>query len=170
MSVPVIETRRLILRAPAAHDFGAYVAFWDSPRSDHFGGPFNREEIWDSFLALAGHWMIRGFGQWIIEDKTSGTPAGFIGFYRPDHYEETELGWTVFDGFEGQGLALEGTLAARVYGAEHFGLTSPVSYIAQDNHRSVRLAERLGAICELAAEGDKGPFFAFRHPAPEAVQ
>lgn len=165
--IPVVNTERLVLRGHTAVDFDGYAAFWAGDRSRAFGGPFSRRQSWDSFLADAGQWLIRGFGQWIVALKQTGAAIGWAGFVRPDHDEETELGWTLFDGFEGQGFAYEASLAARRYGAEHFGITTPVSNIAAWNARSLALAERLGAVREDTRDTGDGPFHIYRHPAPE---
>ena len=42
VTIPTLETDRLILRAPKAEDFEAYAAFCASPRSAGVGGPYNR--------------------------------------------------------------------------------------------------------------------------------
>ena len=114
--IPQLQTERLTLRGQRASDFDAYAAFWAGPRAESFGGPYSRRDAWDSFAQDAGHWVLRGFGQWMLEDKATGEPAGFVGFIRPDRYEEVELGWTLFDAFEGKGLAYEAAMAARASG------------------------------------------------------
>lgn len=159
--VPRIETARLIMRGHELRDFDAYAAFWAGPRATPFGGPFSRRDAWDSFLADAGHWAIRGFGQWIIEDRATGTAAGWTGFVLPDHGQEPELGWTLFDGFEGRGIASHAARAAREYGARQFDIISPISIVPPGNDRSAALAIRLGAT--LIGTRDDGTRI-YRHP------
>ena len=62
-----------------------------------------------------------------------------------DGWDEPELGWHIYDGFEGKGYAYQATIAARRYSARHFGLDRVISYIDPENTRSVALAERLDA-------------------------
>ena len=164
--IPRIETENLILRGQQSSDFDAYAGFWASDRASQFGydGPVDRAAAWDNFAADAGHWVLRGYGCWMVEDKASGAPTGWIGFYYPDRYEEPELGWQLFEEFEGKGIAYEAAQAARAYGQKHFNLTAPASFITADNTRSIRLAERLGATREDTRDHGNGPFHVYRHP------
>ena len=164
--IPRLETDRLILREQRNSDFDAYAGFWASDRSTEygFGGPFDRARSWDGFAADAGHWILHGYGCWMAEEKATGTPVGWMGFYFPDRYEEPELGWTLFEEFEGKSFAFEASLAARRYGQEHFGLKAVASFIDAQNTRSINLAERLGATREDTRDRGDGPFHVYRHP------
>ena len=166
--IPRIQTPRLTLRGHQASDFDPYAAFWAGSRSKAVGGPFDRKDAWEEFLSDAGHWVVRGFGSWIAEDRDSGQPVGWIGFYFPDRYEEVELGWTLFDQFEGKGYAQEAAIAALEFGAKEFDIHRPASFIEAKNTRSIALAERLGAIREDTRDRGNGPFHVYRHP--EVVQ
>ena len=71
-TIPTIETERLILRAPHEGDLDAQAAFFQSDRSAAFGGPSDRSDVWRALMRGAGHWVIRGYGMWYIEDKATG--------------------------------------------------------------------------------------------------
>ena len=60
-------------------------------------------------------------------------------------------------------MAHEASKTARDFGQAHFNIVQPVSYIETWNHRSVRLAERLGAIREDTRDNGDGPFHIYRH-------
>ncbi|WP_254695361.1 GNAT family N-acetyltransferase [Oceanicola sp. D3] len=169
LNIPVIETERCILRAPEERDFPAAVAFGESERSKWVGGPYPRRAAWGVLLASIGHWALRGYGQWMIEDRATGEAAGRTGFLFNDGWHEPEIGWWLHDGFEGRGLAFEATQAALAYGAEHFGIDGPISYIRQGNTRSAALAERLGAAPEREVEFFDAPCVIWRHPKREAA-
>ena len=170
--IPLIETERLVLREPRLADFDSYAAFWASDRATEngFGGPYDRNAAWDSFIGEAGQWTIRGLGSWMVEEKSSGKAAGWIGFYYPDRYEEIELGWTLFAEFEGRGIAFEGAIAAREFGQSELGVKAPASFITVENTRSIRLAERLGAKLEDTRDRGNGPFHVYRHPFNEDLK
>lgn len=168
LDIPVVETERLVLRGPRESDFDALAAFGASDRARFVGGPYPRFRSWGGFLATYGHWALRGYGMWIAEDRDSGAPAGRIGFIYNDGWDEPELGWHVFDGFEGRGLAHEAALAARRYGAAHFGLDGVISYIDPENRRSIALAERLGARREREGTLLDTPVHVYRHPKEAA--
>lgn len=166
---PVIETERLVLRAPRLDDFEAYAAFFASPRSVHEDGPKDRAEAWREFATSAATWALRGYGPWSITDRAGGGYLGEAGFFHPDYYPEPEIGWTLMEGFEGRGFAHEAARAARDWGYRRFGWTTLVSYIDPGNARSIRLAERLGARpdAEAPRPATDPDCLVYRHPGPE---
>lgn len=169
LNIPVIETDRLILRGPCEDDFEAFAEFGASDRSKFVGGPYTRHRSWGGFLATYGHWALRGYGMWMVQDRASGDTAGRIGMIFNDGWDEPELGWHIFDGFEGRGLAYEGAKAARDHAAAHQGLDGVISYIDPDNTRSVALAKRLGAFRESDGMVAGHPCHIYRHPKAEAA-
>ncbi|WP_233193027.1 GNAT family N-acetyltransferase [Acidimangrovimonas sediminis] len=165
-NAPVIETERLILRGPEPGDFPAFAAFYASPRSAMNAGPLERPAAWRAFATAIGHWALRGYGMWTLVDRASGALAGRAGLWFPEGWPEPELGWTLYDGFEGRGLATEATLAARTYAAQIYGLAPLISIIDPANDRSIALATRLGAVHEndwTAPSGRTARIY--RHPA-----
>ena len=76
-TIPVLETERLKLRGHRLDDFVHCAAMWaDSEVTRYIGGkPFTEEESWTKFLRYAGHWTLLGFGYWVAEEKTTGTPC-----------------------------------------------------------------------------------------------
>ncbi len=165
LSIPVIETERLILRGPQERDFEAFAAFAASERSHFVGGPYPRFRSWGAFLATFGHWALRGFGMWMLERRASGATAGRIGMIYNDGWSEPELGWHIYEGHEGQGLAYEGALAARAYAARHQGLDRVISHIDPANTRSRALARKLGARFERDGILIEWPMQIWRHPS-----
>lgn len=164
LDVPIIETDRLILRGPKEQDFEAFAAFGASERAKWVGGLYPRHRAWGGFLNLFGHWALRGYGWWMLEDKSGGAVAGRVGIAMHDGWDEPELGWHLFGGFEGKGLAFEAAKAARQHAARHQGLDGVISYVNPGNTRSVKLAERLDATYERDAELLGGLACVYRHP------
>ncbi len=163
-AIPMLETDRLILRGPRESDFEAFAAFGASERSKWVGGPYPRYRSWGGFLGMLGHWALRGYGFWMLQVKDSGDVAGRVGIAFHDGWDEPELGWHIFDGFEGKGLAHEAALAAREHAAHHQGLDGVISYIDPQNIRSLALADRLGAKFERDGELLGHPCRIYRHP------
>jgi RimJ/RimL family protein N-acetyltransferase len=164
LPIPVIETERLILRGPLEADFDAHAAFIASPRSQFVGGPQDRFQAWKGFSSGIGHWVLNGFGFWMIADRMTNAPLGKTGFMNAPGWDEPELGWHVYEAAEGKGIAFEAVTAARAYGAQHFGLDEVISYIDPANTRSMALAERLGARFERDGELLGKPCQIWRHP------
>ncbi|MDK3020271.1 GNAT family N-acetyltransferase [Pseudodonghicola flavimaris] len=169
LPIPVIETDRLVLRGPVESDFDAHAALMASERSRFIGGPQDRAIAWRGFSGSIGHWVLRGYGMWVIADKADDTPLGRVGFINADGWDEPELGWHLYESAEGQGVAHEAALAARAYGAAQFGLDGVISYIDPANLRSQALAARLGAEIERDGEVMGHACQVWRHPKQEAL-
>ncbi|MFP7569799.1 GNAT family N-acetyltransferase [Marivita sp. S2033] len=170
-NAPTLMTERLILRGPETRDADAVIAFlMDQDRAGGFGAYDNRPDAWRWFALNVGHWHIHGYGYFTIEDNVTGQPAGLSGIWNPDGWPEPELGWVVFEGYEGKGIAYEAALCARDWAYQDLGLTTLTSNIVPGNTRSIRLAERMGAKYERTYQNAyMGEDMLYRHPGPEAV-
>jgi RimJ/RimL family protein N-acetyltransferase len=170
-TIPVINTERLTLRAPRLEDFEPYAAYFASARAELERGRLDRAGAWKEFGAVAGQWLLRGYGGFSIEDRVSGGYLGEVGVFHEDSYPEPELGWMLVAAAEGRGIAHEAALAVRRWAYRALGLTTLVSYIDAGNARSIRLAERLGATRDdAAALPENERCLVYRHPGPEALQ
>lgn len=170
-NAPRLETDRLILRGPEPGDAEPLMAFLlDQERAAGFGASENRGDAWRWFALNVGHWHIHGYGYFTIEAKDSGRPAGICGIWNPEGWPEPEIGWVVFDGFEGRGLAHEAALCARRWAYSDLGFTTLTSNIVPGNTRSAALAQRLGAHLERRYTNiHMGEEELWRHPGPEAL-
>ena len=152
IEVPVLETRRLLLRGHRLEDFSDCAAMWADPSVTRFigGKPLNEEESWTKFLRYAGHWSLLGFGYWAVEEKSSGKFVGEIGF--ADYKRELELtlkgvpetGWVLASAAHGKGYATEAVRAAVQWGDAHFDGAKTACIIAPDNLASIHVAEKCG--------------------------
>ena len=168
IQIPTISTPRLTLRPIEARDFADFADFYASDRSKFVGGPATAEQSWRMLATELGHWALRGYGRWAVEETGTGKLAGIIGPWNPEGWPEPELGWVVFDGFEGKGIAAEGAARARQWAYDDLGFTTLTSNIVPGNTRSVALAERLGARFERTYENvEMGEDMLYRHPAPK---
>lgn len=169
---PVIETERLVLRAPAGRDFAAWRDFFLSERSHHIRTVAEPDEAlaWRAWAGVIGHWAMRGWGSFVFTTHTNDRALGMTGPWSPINWPEHEIGWTVWsDENEGKGLVAEAARAARDHAYKVLGWQTAVSYIAPTNTRSIRLAERLGATLDANAApfpGEKDALV-YRHPKPE---
>ncbi|MEM9670300.1 MAG: GNAT family N-acetyltransferase [Pseudomonadota bacterium] len=154
---PTLEDGRVRLRAFKMPDFEPFAELLRSERARFIDGPFDRSQAWDLFAASAGRWQLVGYGAWIIECLETGNPAGFLSLNYPIGDEEREIGYGLFDGFEGRGLASSAVKLGLVYARETLGWRDCVSYIYEDNVPSIRLVKRFGATLDPDAfvpEGD----------------
>lgn len=166
--IPRLETENLILRAPEEGDFDAYCAFATDPvRSAGFGTEENRPRAWRWFACNLGHWVLRGYGYFTIEERASGKPCGLCGIWAPEGWPEPEIGWVVYEGYEGKGIAFEAALRVREWAYTDLGLPTLTSNIVPGNDRSVALAKRLGAWFEREyVNVQMGTDLLYRHPSP----
>ena len=168
LDVPVIETDRLILRAPRLSDHAAFCAYFAEPRSKWNGGPLGPREVEGMITSAAGGWALRGYGLWFVTLKGDETAIGFSGIFHPFDWPEPELGYGIAAEYEGKGIAFEAALAARKAAVDHFDLNGLPSFIAPDNARSQALALRMGAIREAEITLRDRIATVYRHPNTEA--
>ena len=169
-ATPALETERLILRKPVAADFDAEAEFMASERSRFVGGPMSREMAWRAFATLLGHWDLRGYGFFAVEDKATGAFVGRVGPWYPEGWPEPEIGWSLGAASEGRGVAREAAEAARRYVYDDLGWSTAISLIAPENGRSIALAERLGATFEQEYQHERfGLMRIYRHPSPAEI-
>lgn len=97
MTVPTIETERMVLRPFRDDDLDAYAAMSADPEVTRYlsgdGATMSREDAWRSMAMLAGHWTLRGYGTWAAELKATGELAGRVGLHNPEGWPGLEVGW-----------------------------------------------------------------------------
>ena len=164
---PTLETERLVLRPYREADFEAFAAYFASSRSIYTDGPVSRMTAWDLFTAGSGRWMISGHGAWTIERKADGSALGLVSLNTAITLRDPELGWILWEGFEGQGYAYEAALNARNFAFEILGWPTLISGIHHDNAASIRLAERLGAERDTSLVLDDEPETLFYRHKPQ---
>lgn len=168
VAIPKLETPRLILRAPQPRDFAPFAAFYAGPRSHFVGGPLSAELAWRMLAMEAGHWTLKGFGRWIAEDRASGAAVGIIGLFEPEGWPEPEIGWDLFDGFEGRGYATEAGRHARAHAYDVLGWQTAISLVKPGNDASAAVARRLGARPDGSFTHERhGLMQIWRHPGPD---
>lgn len=150
-----LETDRLLLRMWRGEDFESCAKICANPEVMRYlvnGKPLSREEAWRQMAFLAGHWQLRGYGHWAVEEKASGSLIGRIGFLNPEGWPGFEIGWTLARGSWGKGYATEGARRALTYAFTEMGREYVISLIHPENQASIRVAERLGERLEGRTE------------------
>ncbi|MDE2183794.1 MAG: GNAT family N-acetyltransferase [Alphaproteobacteria bacterium] len=155
VSIPVLQTPRLILRSHELKDFEATVDIWSDPIvRKHFGArPFTREDIWARFLRQSGMWAVMGYGAWAVEEKSTGAYVGTVGVFdvrrefeppEPSLAGLPEAGWTLSPRVHGKGYATEAAKAALAWADRRFGGIRMWCMISPANVASIRVAEKCG--------------------------
>jgi RimJ/RimL family protein N-acetyltransferase len=150
MAIPRLETARLILREWQEGDFDGYARLCADPEVMRYlgGHTFSVLEAWRHMAYLVGHWALRGFGHWAIEEKATGQFVGRLGFQEPQGWPGFEVGWTLARDRWGRGYATEGAMTALEYAFSTMGRTHVISLIHPENHASIAVAKRLGETLE----------------------
>jgi RimJ/RimL family protein N-acetyltransferase len=143
----MLESDRLILRMLRDSDLDAYAEMCADPEVMRYigdGQPMARPMAWRNLAMVVGHWTLRGYGLWAVEEQASGVFVGRIGFWNPEGWPGFELGWMLRRSFWGRGYATEGARAALQFAFTHLEQPSVISLIHPENAVSIRVAERLG--------------------------
>lgn len=169
-SIPTIESERLIFRAfQQDRDFDAYAKFYATDQTRYYGGPLDRSLAWRAAAAMMGHWIIRGFGTWAVEEKATCDFCGMIGLWHPEGWPQREITWSVVTDKQGKGFAYEGAVRVRRYAYDTLGWDAVHSCILDGNTASIALAEKLGATLERKeVKPPRGTFLIYRHASTNA--
>jgi RimJ/RimL family protein N-acetyltransferase len=116
------------------------------------GRTATRVEAWRNMAGFLGQWALRGYGMWACENIGDGVFVGSVGIFEPLDWPEPEIAYSLDQPFWGRGFATEAARAARAWLFDRFPAPRAASFIRPDNHRSKRVAERLGAVSERRFE------------------
>lgn len=163
MTPPTLHTQRLTLRPMRAEDFPAYAAAMASPRAAGMGWPHDARAAWGMFCHDTAGWPLFGHGALMVDLRGKGQTVGQVGVNGGPLFPEPELGWMLYDGAEGQGYATEAAGALRDWAFENLPVASLVSYTDPDNHASIRVAQRLGAVRDEQAPRPEPDDLVWRH-------
>src|SRR6059058_6263761 len=168
LQIPQLITDRLLLRDFRPDDFEPYSKIMADPNvSRHLmdGRPVTRVEAWRQLAMFAGHWVLRGYGLWAVEERTTGEFLGRIGCLNPEGFPAFEIAYTLAPWAWGKGYAREGAAAALRYARETLGRTEITSIIRVANHASIRVATSLGAQPRETIEFFGAPSMIYRYPS-----
>jgi RimJ/RimL family protein N-acetyltransferase len=149
--VITLETDRLILRMFREEDFEPYAKICADPVVMRYlgeGKPLTRSEAWRQMAMILGHWRLRGYGLWAVEERATGDLIGRIGHFNPEGWPGFELGWVLGKPYWGRGYATEGARRALQYAFTEMGRDHVISLIYPPNAASIRVAERIGETLE----------------------
>jgi RimJ/RimL family protein N-acetyltransferase len=149
--VITLETDRLILRMFREEDFEAYAKICADPDVMRYlgeGKPLTHSEAWRQMAMILGHWRLRGYGFWAVEERATGDLIGRIGHFNPEGWPGFELGWVLGKPYWGRGYATEGARRALQYAFTEMGRDHVITLIYPPNAASIRVAERIGETLE----------------------
>ena len=147
MEIPVVETPRLRLRPFTEADVAPLHALMQDPEVMRYVGDRRvptLQETWRAVAGWVGHWTLRGYGMWAIEERESGAVIGRAGIINPADWPGPEVGYVLGRAWWGRGYATEAARAAMDWGFETIGFERLISLIDPANAASIAVAQRLG--------------------------
>lgn len=144
--IPRLKTERLTLREWRADDIDAFAAIFGDAEVMRYltGEPVARSEAWRNMAAAAGHWVLRGYGTWVVERTSDGSVLGRVGLIKGEGWPGLEVGWTLGRPYWGNGYATEAARASMNYGFLTQSVDKLISLINPENEASQAVARRLG--------------------------
>ena len=144
----VVETDRLVLRKFVEGDAEFLLGLLNEPSFLRFVGDRGVRSIEEARKYMQDgpvrSYEQRGFGLYVTESKADGTPIGICGLLQRDSLEDVDIGFAFLPSFWGNGYAIEAASAVMEYARETLRLTRVVAITVADNHRSIRILEKLG--------------------------
>ena len=105
-----------------------------------------------------------GFGHYVVELKSDGTPIGTCGYVNRDELDHPDIGFAFLPAFRKQGYAIESARAMLEFGVDQLGFKKLSAITTQNNERSGLLLEKLGFNFERLismSNGDELRLFTF---------
>jgi RimJ/RimL family protein N-acetyltransferase len=161
-----LETDRLILRQFRENDWPDLHEYYSDENATRFtfGRQLTEGDTWRIMCGMIGHWQIRGYGPYAVEEKVGRKVLGTVGFWYPSDWPEPEIKWALARHHWGKGFASEAARAVQAAGKKHLPEISLISLIHPDNLASIRLACSIGAEFEKEFLYEGSAWNIYRHP------
>ena len=142
-----LETKRLILRSFRLDDWKDIHEYYSDPECTKYTTrrPLTENESWQKLAALAGHWQLRRYGSYALEEKDLKRVIGIAGLDYPNDWPKPEIQWALARKFWGKGYAKEAANAVKEMAKKYLPGLSLISLIHPENQNSINLAKSLGA-------------------------
>jgi RimJ/RimL family protein N-acetyltransferase len=147
ISIPTLETERLLLRPLSEADIEPLHELMQDPDVMSYIGDRRiptLQETWRGVAGWIGHWALRGYGLWAVEERAGGALVGRIGLINPVDWPGPEVGYMIGKPWWGRGYATEAARAAMDWGFETIGFDRLISLIDPANAASIAVAIHLG--------------------------
>ncbi|MCF8173621.1 MAG: GNAT family N-acetyltransferase [Burkholderiaceae bacterium] len=163
-----LETERLVLRMFVEEDWRALHEHYSDAECVRFtfGRAQSEAGSWRAMASMLGHWQLRGYGPYALEEKATRLVLGTVGLWYPIDWPEPEIKWALARRHWGQGYASEAVRAVQAMAGDSLPGLPPISFINSANAASIRLALAVGATLERETEFRGACWHVYRHPSP----
>lgn len=161
-----LESTRIVLRTFREEDWHFLHEHYSDAECTRF--TFRRAlteaETWYTLASIVGHWQLRGYGPYAVEEKSTGIVLGTVGLWYPKEWPSPEIKWALARRHWRKGFASEAVRAVQAMAREHVPAISPISVINAENAPSIALALAVGAKWEKEIQFRGGTHHVYRHP------
>lgn len=142
-----LETQRLYLRMFRESDWKDLHDYYGNSECTKYTSrtPLKENETWQKLAALAGHWQLRGYRSYALEEKSTRKVVGIAGLDYPNDWPEPEIQWGLSWSFWGMGFASEAVREIKRMTSIHLPDLSLISLIHPENKNSIQLAKAVEA-------------------------
>jgi RimJ/RimL family protein N-acetyltransferase len=144
----VLETARLTVRRLTVEDAPFILKLVNEPSWLRFIGDRGVRNLEDARgyilkgpIEMYGRY---GFGLYLTELKTDGTPIGMCGLIKRESLKDVDIGFAFLPAYWGKGYAYEAAAAVLEHGRSAFALSRIVAITSPDNISSIKLLEKIG--------------------------
>ncbi len=161
-----IETDRLLLRQFKDEDWADLHLYYSDADAVKFtmGEALTEGKTWRAMASMIGHWQLRGYGPYALEEKASGKVLGTVGLWYPNDWPEPEIKWGLAPPYWGKGFASEAARAVQTMAKTHLPDINLISFINAKNQASINLALAIKAVLEKEVEFRGSLWHIYRHP------
>lgn len=144
----VLETERLILRELTTDDAEFILKLLNEPSFLRFIGDKNVRTLDDARRYIVNgpieSYERNGFGIYLVELKTDGTPIGMSGLVKRASLPDPDVGFAFPPAHWSKGYAVESASAVVKYARERLGLNRLLAITSPDNDASIKVLEKIG--------------------------
>lgn len=162
-----IVTERLSLRQFHEDDWKDLHAYYSDSDATQYtvAREFTEGDTWRTVCSMIGHWQLRGYGPYAVEENRSNKTVGVVGFWFPNDWPSPEIKWALARAYWGKGYAKEAAMAVQKVGRVHMPDIALISLIHSQNTPSQKLAIAVNATLEKEVEFRNAIFQIYRHPS-----
>ncbi|MFI1744136.1 GNAT family N-acetyltransferase [Thalassobellus sediminis] len=148
--IPIIETKRLILREFNLNDYKEVYEFGSNTEVNKYTGDKVIESLNTAKEIIKNVWykdyFKYGYGRWAVIYKPENRIIGFAGLKYLPEFNETDIGFRFLPKYWGMGLASEASNKIIEYGFEKLKLNRIIGIALAENIASCKVLEKIGLI------------------------
>jgi ribosomal-protein-alanine N-acetyltransferase len=148
MTTRILDTERLLLRELHAGDAPFVLELLNEPGWLRFIGDrgIRTVEAACAYIENGPMKMYRdhGFGLYAVQARHGGEPLGLCGLIKRSGLDDVDIGFAFLERHSGLGYGVESAAAVMAHARRVLGLQRIVAITSVDNHKSIRLLERIG--------------------------